>query len=160
MIRFCALVVGCLALAGCSILTSHSVAVTEQKCNNPNQCDVAIRNPSCSIFGGCTAEVDFERVVFERGKNNFKVTWKLPPGYGFCDTAGDGVFLKDTDRYGQFEVIGAGRPQGEGRCNSSEFQLRARNSKSLPNEPYTYKVVFHDAAGGKLYVIDPQMMNE
>jgi hypothetical protein len=149
----------CLVLAGCGHRAELMTPKTEQTCRNPNQCEIRIVNPTCSL-SGCTAAVDFELTRLERQKNNIRVTWKLPPGYGFCDTAGDGVFLKETDPYAQFEVIGAGRAEGSARCNRTEFELRAKNTKSLPNEPYTYKVVFHDAAGGKLFVIDPLIMND
>ena len=159
MTRVFAMIVAGVLLAGCRHVADPRMATTQQTCRNPNQCEIAIVNPTCSI-AGCTASVNFELTRFEREKNNIRVTWKLPPGYGFCDTAGDGVFLKETDPYAQFEVIGAGRPEGSARCNRTEFELRAKNKKSLPNEPYTYKVVFHDAAGGKLFVIDPLMMND
>lgn len=159
MNRCLAIPIACLVLAGCSHRAEVYAPKTEQTCRNPNQCEIRIVNPTCS-GGACTATVDFELTRFERGRNNFKVTWRLPDGYGFCDTAGDGVFLKDTDPYEQFEVVGAGRGVGPGRCNKPQFELRAKNTKSLPKEPYTYKVVFHDAAGEKLFVIDPLMMND
>lgn len=159
MIRIFALIVAALLVASCRHVSDPRAATTQQTCRNQNQCEIAIVNPTCSI-AGCTASVNFELTRFERAKNNFRVTWKLPPGYGFCDTAGDGVFLKETDPHAQFEVIGAGRGEGSARCNRTVFELRARNTKSLPNEPYAYKVVFHDEAGGKLYVIDPLMMND
>ncbi len=159
MKRILVITVACVALAGCGHRSEPRASMTEQTCRNPIQCDIAIVNPSCSI-AGCTASVNFELTRFERARNNFRVTWKLPPGYGFCDTAGDGVFLKATDPHAQFEVVGARRADGSGRCNKTEFELRAKNTKSLPDEPYTYRIVFHDAAGEKLYVIDPLMMND
>ena len=159
MIRIFALIVAALLVASCRHVADPRAATTQQTCRNQNQCEIAIVNPTCSI-AGCTASVNFELTRFERAKNNFRVTWKLPPGYGFCDTAGDGVFLKETDPHAQFEVIGAGRGEGSARCNRTVFELRARNTKSLPDEPYAYKVVFHDEAGSKLYVIDPLMMND
>jgi len=157
MTRLSMLIVACLTLVGCSSQPRHVLA--EQKCRNPNQCAIQVINPTCGITG-CTGSVDFERVIFERGKNNFKVTWTLPAGFGFCETTGDGVWLKTVDPNGQFEDPRWDKPSGTGPCRFKEFQLRAKNTRSLPNDPYFYKIFFHDEAGTKLYVIDPAMINE
>ncbi len=156
MARLSVLIVACLTLVGCA---TQERLLSEQRCTNPNQCSVKVINPMCGI-SGCTASVDFDRTRFERNKNNFKVTWTLPAGYGFCDTAGDGVFLKKVDPNGQFDIKGADKPAGTGPCKFKEFQLNAKNTKSLPNDPYFYKIVFHDEAGTQLYIVDPAMYND
>jgi hypothetical protein len=157
MTRLLVLISACLTMVGCA--TQDARTTTKQTCTNPAQCEVKIVNPTCGIFG-CTASVDFNLVVFKRNVNNFKVTWTLPAGYGFCDTAGDGVWLKKVDPHEQFEKPGADKPAGRGPCKFKEFQLKAKNTKSLPNERYEYKILFHDEAGTELYIVDPYMMNE
>ena len=159
MARLSVLIIACLTLAGCATLTDTRMPFRDKKCTNPNQCSVAITNPSCTS-SGCSASVDFDRVIFERGRNNFKITWTLPAGYGFCDTAGDGVFLKKVDPTGQFDIKGVDKPEGTGPCKMKEFQLNAKNTRSLPNEPYEYRILFHNEAGTQLYVVDPLMVNE
>ena len=156
MTRLSILVVACLTLVGCNTLGER--ILTDQKCNNPNQCSIEIKSPTCGITG-CSATV-VDRVILERGKNNFKVTWTLPAGFAFCDTAGDGVWLKKVDPYGQFEDPRWDKPSGTGLCKFREFQLKAKNTRSLPHEPFFYKIYFHDEAGTQLYVIDPAMINE
>jgi hypothetical protein len=155
MTRLGLLVLGVVVLAGCAS-TEPRVART-QNCNNPNQCTIKVINPTCGPFS-CTAEVDFELTVLERGRNNFKLTWVLPEGYGFCDTAGDGVWLKEIDRNDQFDSPRAERPSGTGPCRFTEFQLRGKNTRSMPSEPYYYMIQFH-GPDGKKYIIDPRIMN-
>jgi hypothetical protein len=156
MARLLVLIIAGLSLVGCA---NQGVRIlSEQKCRNPNQCTINVINPSCGT-SGCTASVDFDRTIFERGQNNFKVTWKLPAGFAFCDTAGDGVWLKRPDPHAQFEKPSAEAASGSGPCRFKEFQLRAKNTRSLPQDPYEYKIIFHDEAGTTLYVVDPFMMN-
>jgi hypothetical protein len=154
------LVIACLALVGCTTQTPKTKENTKI-CSNPAQCEVKIVNPTCGLFR-CTASVDFEHVEFQRNVNNFKVTWTLPAGFGFCDTAGDGVWLKKVDPHEQFEKPSADKPSGKGLCKFKEFQLKAKNTKSLPDpkDYYEYKIIFHDEAGEQIYVVDPYMMNQ
>ena len=157
MRRICVLVIALLGLVGCA--TQELKTSKQQKCGNPNQCTIQIVEPKCGLFS-CTASVDYELTIFEKGKNNFKVTWVLPEGYGFCDTAGDGVWLKEVDPYEQYESPHADKPSGRGPCKFKEFQLRAKNTRSLPNEYYYYMIQFRSEDGKKRYFIDPRMMNE
>lgn len=161
MKRTLLLLIVCLAIGGCATKRPDLRDVRNQTCRNVNQCTVNVVNPVCGVTG-CTASVDFDVTILERGKNNFRVTVVLPTGYGFCDTAGDGVWLKTVDRDEQFEKPRADKPSGTGPCKFKEFQLTAKNNKSLPDPKdwYEYKIMFHDEAGTKLYIVDPYIMNQ
>ena len=134
------LVIACLALVGCATKYERTTANT-QTCTNPAQCEVKI-SPKCGLLG-CTASVDYYYTEFKKGVNNFKVTWTLPAGFGFCDTAGDGVWLKNVDPHEQFEKPSADKPSGKGPCKFKEFQLKAKNTKSLPDRKdyFEYKII-------------------
>jgi hypothetical protein len=159
MARLFLIIIACLALVGCA--SKDARTLTRKTCTNPAQCEIKILTPTCGI-SGCTASVDFYYVGFKKMVPNFKVTWTLPDGFGFCDTAGDGVWLKKVDPHEQFEKPAADKPSGTGPCRFKEFQLRAKNTKSLPDERdwYEYKIIFHSADGEKTYIVDPYMMNE
>ncbi|HQR20368.1 MAG TPA: hypothetical protein PKV98_05860 [Burkholderiaceae bacterium] len=159
MSRLVLIIIACLTLGACA--SKEAKTLTRKTCTNPAQCEIQILSPTCGM-SGCTATVDFEYVGFKKNVNNFKVTWKLPDGFGFCDTAGDGVWLKQVDPHEQFEKPSADKPSGSGPCRFKEFQLRAKNTKSLPEEKdwYQYKIIFHDEAGRNTYIVDPFMMNE
>jgi len=161
MARLSVFIIACLTAFACN---AQSVKVPKSKsCDNPGvACAIKIINPTCA-GALCTADVDADEVRFKNGKNNFKVTWTLPAGFGFCDTAGDGAFLVKPDPNGQFEDPRASDPvtgPNPPACRFREFQLKAKNTKSLPNDPYLYKIIFHDAAGTQAYVVDPSMVNE
>ena len=160
MAKLSVFILACLAAFACN---AQPKPPTSKQCVNPAAaCDVQIINPSCTA-ALCTAEVNWDEVHFMNGRNNFRVTWRLPVGFGFCDTAGDGVYLKVADPNAQFEDPRAADPvtgPNPPACKYREFQLKAKNTKSLPTAPYFYKIIFHNAAGTQAYVIDPSMIND
>jgi hypothetical protein len=113
MARLLVLISACLALVGCATQKVDPKSLHYQKCNNPNQCTIEIRDPTCDSFGRCTAWVSIYALLLDRGKPH-NIIWTLPAGFGFCDTARDGAWLTKVDPFEQFEKPRAEKPSGTG----------------------------------------------
>jgi hypothetical protein len=156
MARISLLIIACLTLVGCA--STPRQFATPLSCGETGRpCEVNIINPTCAT-NPCSAEVDVDPITFLRGKHNIKVRWILPDGFGFCTQARDGVFLKEPDKNDQFEDPGTDGPAGAGVCKRGQFRLTAKNTVSGLQFPYM--IQFHNAAGTRVYVIDPVMFNE
>ncbi len=156
MARLSVLIIACLTLFGCT--TTPEQRASPLGCSSGGRpCEVNIVNPTCST-NPCSASVDFDPVTFRRNNNNIQIRWKLPPGFGFCNQTGDGVFLKGPDTNSQFVDPGIDGDPGPGVCRRGQFKWTARNTVS--GLQYRYKIQFHNQAGTQLYVVDPVMVNE
>lgn len=130
-----------------------------QECDGTGICKVSIINPRCSIVGNCTADVEYDPLIFKRTKHDIKIRWELPRGYAFCAAGtGDGVFLKSGDEHDQFKDPGLEGGDGHDVCKFKEYKWTAKNT--VINLRYPYKIQFHDAAGKTSYLVDPVMINE
>ncbi len=156
MARISLLIIACLTLVGCET-TPRQLAAPLRCGETGRPCEVNIVNPTCTMTS-CTAGVDLDPITFIRDKHRIRVRWTLPDGFGFCTQVGDGVFLKEPDPNDQFEDPGVEGPAISGVCRRKHFAWTAKNTISGLRFPY--KIVFHNAAGTRLYVIDPHMINE
>jgi hypothetical protein len=158
----------CLIVAGCGstgrgsgagqiVTTSYSVGSGSFYCKPSGKCQVTISDPSCDVFGTCSATLDYDPIILVKGYNHVDVTWQLPSGYGFCPDEGDGVFLKKVDPGNQFDKTGAMGADvdlgGIKKCKDS-FHWNGRNT--IPGD-FQYRIVFRDR--GTVYTIDPWIVN-
>jgi hypothetical protein len=118
------------------------------------------RNQNCEIMimvkdGQVSVDIDELEI---RGNKNVHIIWRLPPGYEFIASTGDGVFFKRDDR-GEFDdpyVTDEERGQPSANKRTGKiFHWLDRNSVA---GPYEYKIQFHDRSG-KAYYKDPTIMN-
>ena len=154
------------AASACALLVTYSgpgyggaARPAGTQCDGPGICRVNVL-PQC-VANTCAGSVDHPTVHLTRGKHDINVVWRLPPNFGFCD--GDGVVLKGPDPDRQFDEMRpsdeAGNPTTEPSCKRRNFHWRARNTVPRPNQPYEYKIVFHDGSN-RTYTIDPFLVND
>ncbi len=156
MIKRLLVVLACLTMLGCATSVVPTMP-TRLGCDGTGACIVNIVNPTCAT-NPCSAHVDVDPVTFRRGKNNIQIHWKLPNGFAFCAETGDGVFLKEPDQNDQFKDPGTEGEQGSSVCKRKQYKWTAKNT--VINLKYSYKIIFHNAAGTQLYIVDPVMINE
>jgi hypothetical protein len=153
-----ALLLGC-ATVDTKFRTSNSYFAGpkdgDKRCKEKEDCPDNKIDPSCFLWA-CGGSLSFDPLYLAKGGH--KITWVLPPDYGFCRQLGDGVFLKD-ETSDQFKL----EDYKEG-CQRT-FTIHADNKTPRPDKPYKYKVVFHHVDKDKIpdetpYVIDPSMINE
>ena len=123
-------------------------------CVNPIKVDPDDCNKSTPTYD----PIHFPRTVGGNPNRDIPVKWTLPTGYGFCPTAGDGVFLKKPDPYSQFNQQPFPPPSGSGPCNRRSLTLVAKNTRQ--NQTYEYRIQFHSEDGAKICTIDPAMIND
>jgi hypothetical protein len=144
---FSAVVAGALVL-GCAIEPVRTR--THASCEKQD-CEIKV-----TVVDGQVG-VDIDELEI-RGNRDVHILWRLPPGYEFIASMGDGVFFKIDDR-GQFEEPYVtdnekGQPVANKRSGKN-FHWRDKNT--APG-PYEYKILFHDRSG-KAYAKDPTIMN-
>jgi hypothetical protein len=155
MARLSILIIACLTLVGCAT-TPRTLAVP-LSCDTARPCEVNIINPTCAT-NPCSAELDVDPVTFLKDNHDIHIRWKLPPGFGFCPTTTDGVYLKEPDKDDQFKDPGLDGDPGPGVCKRRQFKMTARNT--VRGLRFPYEIRFHNSAGSRPYVIDPAMFNE
>ena len=134
-----------------------------KKCDT-SPCDTKIDDfTSCYPFFGCYGTVEDEAIHLKNGAHNIDIVWSLPTGFWFCDNLGDGVFLKvqadyDLNEFDQMKVTGS--TGGPGNKCWSQYHWRAKNTKSLPDHPFPYRVLFHYVDDNRIYIADPWIFND
>lgn len=141
-------ILAAVVVLGCA--TDRMRPATHAVCQTPT-CRVAI-----SVING-QVEVDIDTLEI-KGNKNVRILWRLPPGYEFNASMGDGVFFKRDDG-GQFEDPyvtddDGGQPSANRRAGKI-FHWRDKNTVL---KSYEYMIKFHDRAGNP-YVKDPTIMN-
>jgi len=134
--------------------TSQTCTNPGPPCVNPIKVDAADCNKSTTTY----EETHFPQKVSGNPNRDILVKWTLPTGYGFCPTAGDGVFLKDSDPHDQFTPKGFDNPPGTAPCRRKSVMMQAKNTKS--GLKYPYRIQFHSDDGKKSCTIDPAMIND
>ncbi|MEP7329881.1 MAG: hypothetical protein ABI777_11765 [Betaproteobacteria bacterium] len=152
-----------LLLAACSHIASQEAKPPKQ-CTNAGPCaiEIVVDANNCNNSTVNFPEVHFPQRVNGKPNERILVEWTIlqKDAYGFCPQSivGDGVYLKGSDTYNQFEFKGFGNGSGNAPCNRKTVKLEAQNTVS--GQKYEYKIQFHTQDGTKSCLIDPVMFND
>jgi hypothetical protein len=141
------------AIAGALVLGCAFEPVrtkTHVTCQTPN-CEIKV------LVADGQVTVDIEELEI-RVNRDVHVLWRLPPGYEFITSQGDGVFFKLDDEAQFEEPYVTDDERGQPSSNKRSGRNFHWRDKNTVYKYYEYKIQFHDRSG-RPYYKDPTILN-